>query len=85
MRTETRSLILEIISSSPGTRPVDLARRLEITPQAIHRHLKALVLEGRVATRGRGPQTVYVAGGEAERSEKVQWYPRELDPAIETA
>ena len=59
MKTQTRSTILQIIQQSGGTRPIELIKELDISPQAIHRHLRSMVAAGQIETRGRGPRTRY--------------------------
>lgn len=81
MKTETRSKIIKIIDEQGGTRPIELVRRLGITAQAIHRHLKALVAAGTLEPRGRGPLTRYFIAGAAELGRACNWYSSTARPA----
>lgn len=44
-------------------RPVDLARLLKVSPQALHRHLKTLVTTGILVAQGNPPITRYALAG----------------------
>jgi len=58
-----------------------LVRRLGISPQAIHRHLKLLVASGCLEIRGRGPKTRYFIAGTPEFGRLRQWYASSAEPA----
>lgn len=73
MKTETRSRIVEIIKKEGAIRPIELVRRLAISPQAIHRHLKSLVAAGQLEARGRGPMTRYVIAGIPDLRKARDW------------
>jgi DNA-binding Lrp family transcriptional regulator len=81
MKTETRARILEIIRSRSGTRPVELVQILALTPQAVHRHLRALLVEGRLERRGAGPKARYFIAGKPQLEEVRAWYGAKLRPA----
>jgi hypothetical protein len=63
MKTNTRYNLLKLIEKHVMARPVDLARSLKITPQALHRHLKRLVVEGTLGVVGAPPFTQYRLAG----------------------
>ncbi len=63
MKTDTRDRLLKLIRKSGKERPVNLARGLNITPQALHRHLKTLVEEGTLVAVGTPPVTRYMLAG----------------------
>ena len=73
MKTETRAQILEIIESESGTRPADLIQALALTPQAIHRHLKSLLAEGRLERQGAGPTVRYFIAGKPQLQRVGAW------------
>lgn len=74
MKTDTSLRIVEIIRMEGGSRPFDLARRLRISPQALHRHLKRLTAGGSLERRGRGPLTRYFLAGVADFEAARRWY-----------
>src|SRR3989338_352986 len=59
MKTETKRKLVEIIKKNESIRPFDLARLLKISPQAVHRHLRNLVSEGILESKGSPPSTQY--------------------------
>ena len=61
MKTDTRQQILKFIENSGPLRVVQIVDRLQISPQAIHRHLKLLLEQGLVAKAGRPPLVLYSA------------------------
>ncbi|HVA66160.1 MAG TPA: winged helix-turn-helix domain-containing protein [Elusimicrobiota bacterium] len=81
MKTETRSKIIEIIRKKNGTRPIELVKQLEITPQAIHRHLKLLAVAGLIESHGRGPLTRYFIAGKPQLDRVRRWLASAAKPA----
>ncbi|MBI3298764.1 MAG: winged helix-turn-helix transcriptional regulator [Elusimicrobia bacterium] len=81
MKTSTRARILEIIRSQSGTRPADLVKTLALTPQAVHRHLRTLLAEGRLERRGGGPKVRYFIAGKPQLEQVRAWYGAESKPA----
>lgn len=73
MKTETRSNIVRLIREG-GLRPIELVKKLKISPQAIHRHLKSLALGGFLEIRGRGPKTRYFIAGEPDFERARRWH-----------
>lgn len=63
MKTDTRTKLLKLIEKSGKQRPFNLARSLKISPQALHRHLKILVEEGKLVAVGAPPVTQYMLAG----------------------
>ena len=74
MKTETRSKIVEIIDKNGSARPSDLAKQLNISTQALHRHLRKLVSEQFIERVGDPPYTRYVLAGNADFSSALKWY-----------
>lgn len=81
MKTQTRSQIIKIIREKGGARPVELVHGLEISPQAIHRHLRSLVAAGCLDIRGRGPKTRYFIAGAPHLDKARLWYASIVKPA----
>ena len=80
MKTGTRAKILEIIENQSGTRPSELTQALALTPQAIHRHLRILLTEGRLERRGGGPTVRYFIAGKPELERVRTWYGADVRP-----
>lgn len=80
MRTQTRSRIVAIIARKGDRRPVELVGDLQLTPQAIHRHLKTLVAAGALEILGRGPLTRYVIAGAPRLAKPQAWYRAKSEP-----
>lgn len=74
MRPRTESQIIEIISKTPWLRAGDLALRLKMTPQAVHRHLRRLERSGQIAKRGGPPHTEYQLSTLASRLAPKQFH-----------
>ncbi|MBI4386220.1 MAG: winged helix-turn-helix transcriptional regulator [Elusimicrobia bacterium] len=81
MKTQTRSRIVEIIRERSGARPVELVKKLGISPQAIHRHLRSLVAAGRLEPRGRGPKICYFIAGAPDLNRIRGWHAAVAKPA----
>ena len=80
MRTGTRARILEIIRNGSGTRPAELIQALAMSPQAVHRHLRILLEEGRLERRGGGPQVRYFVAGKPQLERVLAWYGAKARP-----
>lgn len=74
MKTDSRVKIVEIVRKNGTARPFDLAKKLGISPQAIHRHLKSLVADGTLERRGRGPLARYQLAGTPRFERARLWY-----------
>lgn len=61
MKTDTKTRLFEYIRSSGPVGPTDIANYLEISTQMAHRHLNALVKEGKIIKEGKSPMVVYQA------------------------
>lgn len=81
MKTDTRIKILETIKNRSGTRPSELIQALALTPQAVHRHLRALLEEGRLERRGGGPKVRYFIAGKPQLERVCAWYGANVRPA----
>lgn len=64
---------MRLIQERCGARPFDLTQELGISPQAIHRHLSALLASGSLERRGRGPLTRYYVAGIADLDAARWW------------
>lgn len=73
MRTETRKQILKIINQRGDIRPFDLKIALNLSAQAIHRHLRKLVDEGLIESKGSTPFTRYVVAGVPDLKAVSSW------------
>ncbi len=74
MKTETRERIVKIVKEKVGTRPFELIKKLGLSPQAIHRHLRFLVNSGVLEPRGRGPMIRYFMAGAPQLNGVRAWY-----------
>lgn len=74
MRTHTRAHIIRLIKERTRLRPVELASALKISPQALHRHLKALVSQGLLEPQGKPPLTSYALAGVPDLSSALTWF-----------
>lgn len=81
MKTGTRAKILEIIRNRSGIRPSELTQALELTPQAVHRHLRALLAGGRIERRGGGPKVLYFIAGKPQLEQVRAWCGANSKPA----
>jgi hypothetical protein len=73
MKTDTRERIIELIKIRGALRPKELARILAISPQALHRQLKALVTNHELEIQGRPPSTLYKIGGIPDFAHAFGW------------
>jgi predicted transcriptional regulator len=62
MKTNTAKNIISYISEKGWARPGELASHLEVTTQALHRHLRKLIENGVLVKKGEPPQTIYEMG-----------------------
>jgi len=74
VKTKTKFQILEIINKKESVRPVELVNLLKISPQAVHRHLKALVSEGAIEPRGQPPFTQYTLIDRPDFRQALRWF-----------
>ena len=73
MKTDTKAELLALIAARSAMRPVELARAVQISPQALHRQLKALVAQGALVVQGRPPRTFYALAGVPDFSAAFAW------------
>lgn len=73
MKTDTKQKLIKFIEKRGPTRPTDLAKHLDITPQALHRHLKSLVSMGTLVSQGSMPYTRYALAGIPDFSDAFKW------------
>lgn len=73
MKTDTKLKLVKIIREKGAMRPTDLSRLLSITPQALHRQLKNLVLEGILVSQGSPPTTRYALAGVPDFTKAFDW------------
>lgn len=81
MKKSTKSHIIKIIRQTGSTRPVELAKSLKISLQAIHRHLRILVSDGIIEPKGRPPSTRYMMAGTADFSRALEWCESSTTPS----
>lgn len=60
MKTNTKNQIIEFIKKNGQSSPSELQKHLQITPQALHRHLKKLVDETHLKRVGTPPRVFYL-------------------------
>ena len=80
MKTNTRVQILEVIEKSGKIRPFDLRKSLDLSAQAIHRHLKILSEEGLIEAKGSAPFTEYALAGIPDLDAMTQWLKASANP-----
>jgi len=73
MITATKTKLVEIIKKDGKASPNKLVAELKISPQAIHRHLKALVHSGVIESRGGPPKTYYVLADKPDFKQAIEW------------
>ena len=73
MKTQTRAQILKIIENSGKIRPIELRKALNISAQAIHRHLRNLTEQGIVEIKGSAPFTQYALAGVPDFEAASRW------------
>jgi DNA-binding transcriptional ArsR family regulator len=73
MKTQTRSQIVKMIDENGMMRPIELARALKLSPQAIHRHLRRLAEAGVLEARGAPPFTQYALAGVPNFEAAFDW------------
>lgn len=74
MKTDTRLRIVKLLEKNGEMRPADFVKALAISPQALHRHLKVLLTEGKAESRGKPPVTRYALAGVPDFSRAFGWY-----------
>jgi len=67
MNTPTKKQIVDIINKNGAMRPADLARELDISTQAVHRHLKKLLEQGQLKRHGKAPLVFYSLAKEQKK------------------
>ncbi len=80
MKTKTKEHILDFIRVSRQARPIELVQSLGISPQAIHRHLKSLVVDGMIESREKPPTTYYVLADIPHFDGALNWFQSKSDP-----
>jgi hypothetical protein len=80
MKTNTRAQILEIIEKSGKIRPFDLRKSLNISAQAIHRHLKDLTEQGIIEAKGSAPLVHYALAGVPDFGAASGWMSEQAAP-----
>jgi hypothetical protein len=73
MKTQTKNKIIEIVRKNRRARPHELAKQLNLSSQAIHRHLKALVENSILEPRGKPPFTAYALAGVPSFEDAMTW------------
>ncbi len=83
MKTETKQQLADFIAEKGGASPSELADALGISPQMVHRHLKALVADGLVKKLGRAPHVKYLSKPSRIVERSFPYLPQELADYIE--
>lgn len=73
MKTQTRAQILKIIEEKGKIRPNELRELLNISAQAIHRHLRSLSEDGVIEALGSAPFTQYALAGTPDFEGVCNW------------
>jgi biotin operon repressor len=73
MKTDTRARILAIITKNGKVRPIELRQSLNISAQALHRHLKHLADQGLLEINGSAPFTQYSLAGVPDLEAVSRW------------
>jgi len=73
MKTQTRAQIIKIIEEKGKVRPIELREALNISAQALHRHLRSLSEQGVVEAKGSAPFTQYALAGIPELGAVSNW------------
>ncbi|OGR91342.1 MAG: hypothetical protein A2992_05030 [Elusimicrobia bacterium RIFCSPLOWO2_01_FULL_59_12] len=73
MKTQTRSQILKIIEKSGKIRPLELRKTLNISSQAVHRHLRSLIQQGIIEIKGSAPLVHYTLAGVPDLGAVSKW------------
>lgn len=73
MKTSTRAQILKLIEKKGKIGPGDLRLAMNISAQAIHRHLRALTDAGLVEPKGSSPYTQYALAGVPDFDAVAEW------------
>jgi hypothetical protein len=73
MKTQTRVQILKIIGKNGKIRPFELQKFLNISAQAIHRHLRTLTGQGLIEVKRSGSFTHYSLAGVPDLEMVSQW------------
>jgi len=73
MKTQTSAQILKIIEKSGKIRPSELRKSLNISAQSIHRHLRKLIDQGMIETKGSTPFTQYMLAGVPDLEAVSRW------------
>lgn len=66
MNLETKQQILKLLTEHGPIGPSAIASALQISPQMIHRHLKSLLISGKIRKQGTPPKVLYFAITEKE-------------------
>jgi hypothetical protein len=82
MKTKTKSQLVDFISVNGEARPAELANKFGLSPQIIHRHLKALINEGIIESKGSPPFTQYVIANQPLFKNAFDWFAKNSDPTL---
>lgn len=73
MKTQTRAQIFKMIEKSGKIRPFELQKSLNISAQAIHRHLRTLTGQGLIEVKRSGSLTHYSLAGVPDLGVVSRW------------
>ncbi len=82
MKTDTAKRILELVRANGGMRPHELVQQLNLSPVAIHRQLKKLLLARAIQRRGTPPHVVYMESVVTTDDVQVT-FPPEIEQKLE--
>ena len=80
MADDADSRILEWAREEQGVRPVEISKRLGLSRETVHRHLRELVARGVLEVRGRGPAARYFAVGLPDLKAAHLWHSADAPP-----
>lgn len=83
MKSDTKAHIVDFIKTNNQSSPAELQRHLNISPQALHRHLKALVEQGHIKRVGRPPKVFYLLSASSKALPRLEIDPKEINFLME--
>ncbi len=85
MKTNTKQQLFEFVQQNREASSAEISKQLGISPQMVHRHLKALLEEGKLKKLGRAPRVLYVVNqeGQQQKTLVLSAFPQKLSSYIE--
>ncbi len=72
MKTDTKKHIADLIKKNGQSSPFELQKHLNISPQALHRHLRSMVDRGDLKRVGKSPSVFYLLTNPVKAFEEVK-------------